>query len=256
MADFKPSKRGGQFKPVAQNIQDSPVSQCDSPEQVSGLGGGTALKNYLNDMKAGRSSRRISQDRGRPSVSLQKMNDMKVKLGSELRDESRERSPPSRSSEPHIVPLSARSAEEEQSKMFARKRRSSLGSITSSHLEGFERLAAAAAQFPSEGDTMTMSSRSCSLTNTPREHALLGSPRRTSLNLNILNHDEAYVSSARSQREESLKRSQRLQLADSRSEELNQHMQRERRDSRIQFEQFKARGQNGTGVSSPKSLFG
>jgi hypothetical protein len=74
--------------------------------------------------------------------------------------------------------------------------------------------------------------------------------------MNILNHEEAYISSARSQREESLKRSQRQEQADARSEEINRHMRSSRPDDKSDFASIKARGRDGTGVSSPKTLFG
>merc|ERR1711862_177057 len=59
--------------------------------------GGKVLQNYLNDMKATATARKIQQAGFRgPSPELQRMNDMKVKLSSEYRDEERAQQPPDR----------------------------------------------------------------------------------------------------------------------------------------------------------------
>jgi len=64
-----------------------------------------------------------------------------------------------------------------------------------------------------------------------------------------VNPDQANVSSARNQREESLTRSPRMQEADARAEELNRHMRSATADSKFSFDQIKARAVNGMGVN-------
>eukprot|EP00928_Gymnodinium_smaydae_P016990 TRINITY_DN16457_c0_g1_i1.p1 TRINITY_DN16457_c0_g1~~TRINITY_DN16457_c0_g1_i1.p1 ORF type:complete len:377 (+),score=69.39 TRINITY_DN16457_c0_g1_i1:77-1207(+) len=240
--DYKPSKAVGSARPAE---RESPLSSCGEPNSSPPSAAvGRQLANYLNDMKGSGTSRRVHKDWA-PSPALQKMNDRKVKLVTELRSESCERStgPPSpaataaareraveRGRSASCLPVSPRGPDEERAQMFARKRRPS---------EGPASLAASrSAALAEDGISDTSSVASYGACNTPR----------LSTTRSFLQHDEDDHGTMRAARESSLRRTQRLEKADKRSERINQHMRTTFTEGRQSFTEFRNRGLQGTGI--------
>lgn len=233
--DYKPGKNAGPARPAIN--KESPVAHVEFSPAPFTSGSGRALTNYLNDMKSSCTARRMTKDWG-PSPALQRMNDKKVKMVTEMRDESRERQPPERSYESGCVPLSPRSADEECAQLFARKRRASAVSMDSLARPNWQDYGSSAGLASCDGGTPR---------GTPRSWQV--NCARRSQSVDILHHDEAYVTSARSERENTLKFvTKRVDKADARSDELAQHMRSTHADIKSNFEQFRARDRKGMGI--------
>lgn len=242
--DYRPGKKAGAGygTPVA---RASPIiGNLEAPAATNGHSG-TALHNYLTDMKQVASARRMHKDWG-PSAFTTKMNDKKVKLFSERRDEFRESGPPTRMTDPGVHPLTPRDKDEHP--MFARKKRSpSVPPVDAASDDG------TAASQDTTQDAVAPVRRRASSVFTHRDLQPPNSARShhseaTAASL-ILSHEEASAPSLhRRQRAELRETSPRRQKVNARFEEINRHMVGERRHVQSSFESIKAKG-SGTGMT-------